>query len=96
MVHSAVVRQGPITRRANVVEEPTILLEGGPRAGETDTLDAVPAVIGTGHEGGVYQRTEERRGGLVVYQWQSLTDAEVAALTRGDLRANQQTERPEP
>lgn len=77
-------------------ERATIVFEGGPRHRQTDTFDAEPAVIGSGREGGVYQRTEDRRDGLTVYRWQPLTDSDVAALTQGDLRANQQTERSEP
>jgi len=68
---------------------PTLVFEGGPRDGERDTLDILAAVIGTGKEGGVYQRTDEDRDGLVMYRWQPLTEAEAAAVVRGDLRANQ-------
>ncbi|MCA1569695.1 MAG: hypothetical protein LC798_05105 [Chloroflexi bacterium] len=73
--------------------EPTLVFEGGPRDGERDTLDILAAVIGTGKEGGVYQRTGEDRDGLVMYRWQPLTEAEAAAVVRGDLRANQQPDR---
>ena len=74
-------------------DEPTITFDSGPRNGEDDTLDDAPPVIGTGREGGVYQRTAERRNGLVVYRWQPLTDAEVNALVRGDLRASEEPKR---
>ena len=73
-------------------QSPTVVFDGGPRHGDVDTLDALPPVIGTGAEGGVYQRTEEARDGLTVYAWQPLTDAERDALVRGDLRANQAPE----
>ena len=70
-------------------ETANLVYDGGPRDGEPDTVDALPVVIGTGADGGVYQRTESERGGLTVYRWQPLTDAEANALVRGDLRANQ-------
>ncbi len=66
-----------------------LVYDGGPRDGEPDTVDALPVVIGTGAEGGVYQRTEGERDGLIVYRWQPLTDSQANALVRGDLRANQ-------
>lgn len=72
-----------------VSEMPTAVFEGGPRHGETDTLDHLAAVIGSGRDGGVYQRTDLRRDGLTVYQWEPLPDAAVDALLKGDLRANQ-------
>lgn len=74
----------------NEAEPPTVVLEGGPRNGETDTVAPRAVVIGTGREGGVYQRTDEQRAGLQVYRWQVLTDAEAAALIEGDVHANQQ------
>ena len=46
--------------------------------------------IGTGKDGGVYQRADEKRDGLVVYRWQPLSEAEVEAIVRGDIRANQE------
>ena len=73
-------------------EEPTVILDGGPRNGETDTSDVLAPVIGSGNEGGVYQRTDEQREGLVVYRWQPLSEAEAEAIVRGDLRANQEPE----
>ena len=75
-------------------DESTVVFDGGPRGGETDASDTLAPVIGTGKEGGVYQRTDEKRGGLVVYRWQPLTEAEVEAIVRGDIRANQEPERP--
>jgi hypothetical protein len=69
-----------------------IVFDGGPRHGEAATLDHQPVVIGTGAEGGVYQRADEQREGLQVYRWQMITDAEAAALVEGDLRANQEPE----
>lgn len=66
------------------------MFEGGPRDGQTDTIDRSAVVIGTGVEGGVYQRTDEVREGVTVYRWQLLTEAEAAALAKGDLRANQE------
>jgi hypothetical protein len=77
----------------SLAEEPTVFMDGGPRDGETDTSDVLAPVIGSGNEGGVYQRTEETRDGLVVYRWQPLTEAEAEAIVRGDLRANQKLER---
>ena len=74
-------------------EAPTICFDGGPRHGATDAVDRSGVVIGRGDEGGVYQRTDEERDGLAVYRWQGLTDAEAAALVRGDLRAYQEPER---
>ena len=68
---------------------PTIVFEGGPRHGETDAADYLPAVIGSGAERGVYERTGERRDDRSVYRWRSLTDTQADALLRGDLRANQ-------
>ncbi len=70
-------------------ERPTVVYEGGPRDGETDTPDHLASVIGTGMEGGVYGRTDTERDGLRVYRWEPLSDAAVDALVRGDLRANQ-------
>lgn len=70
--------------------QPTVVFEGGPRSGETNSIDHRAAVVGTGNEGGVYQRTYEQRHGLQVYRWQELTDAETAALLKADLRANQE------
>lgn len=69
--------------------EPNVAFEGGPRDGQDDALDVAAPVIGTGEEGGVYQRTDEQRDGLTVYRWQPLTEAEVNAIVRGDLRASQ-------
>ena len=66
-----------------------MMFEGGPRDGQTDTVDRSAVVIGNGVEGGIYQRTEEVREGRTVYRWQLLTEAEAAALAKGDLRANQ-------
>lgn len=74
-------------------EQPTILLEDGPRDGDTDTADFLPVVIGTGAEGGVYQRTDEERDGLVVYRWQPLDKATADAIVRGDLRSNWEPDR---
>jgi hypothetical protein len=71
-------------------EARTVLFDGGPRHGQTDTFDEPAAVVGRGDEGGVYQRTDDERDGLLLYRWQPLTDAEAGALLRGDLRANQQ------
>lgn len=69
-----------------------VLFEGGPRDGETDTIDGSTVVIGDGGEGGVYQRTDEERDGLAVYRWQQLTDAEAAALVRGEVHPAQEAE----
>lgn len=66
-----------------------IVFDGGPRDGETDIVGQRVVVIGTGAEGGIYQRTDEVSGGRTVYRWQEVTDAEAGALVRGDLRANQ-------
>ena len=71
-------------------DESRVVFDGGPRGGEMDASDTLAPVIGTGKEGGVYQRTNEKRGGLVVYRWQPLTEAEVEAIVRGDIRANQE------
>jgi hypothetical protein len=68
---------------------PTIVFDGGPRHGETDTTDHLAPVIGDGSEGGVYQRSDELRDGLTVYRWQALANEAVDALVRGDIRANQ-------
>ncbi len=69
--------------------EPNITYRGGPRDGEPDSRDRLPATIGDGAEGGLYQRADETDDGLVVYRWQELTEAQRNALVRGDLRANQ-------
>jgi hypothetical protein len=74
-------------------EQPTILFEDGPRDGDRDTADFLPVVIGTGAEGGVYQRTDEERDGLAVYRWQRLDKAAADAIVRGDIRANQGPDR---
>ena len=67
-----------------------ITFDGGPRDGQIDTYDIEPAVvIGDGSAGGAYQRTDEVRDGVTVFRWQHLSDAEVDALLRGDIRANQ-------
>ncbi|HYI67211.1 MAG TPA: hypothetical protein VEW95_09825 [Candidatus Limnocylindrales bacterium] len=71
-------------------EDRTVVFDGGPRAGETDTSDAMAPVIGTGKDGGVYQRMDEERDGRVVYRWQRLSEAQVQAIVRGDIRANQE------
>jgi hypothetical protein len=76
--------EGPRDREA-----PTIYFEGGPQHGETDTADYLPAVIGSGAERGVYERTGERCDDLSIYRWRSLTEA----LVRGDLRRNQEPDR---
>jgi hypothetical protein len=70
-----------------------VVFEGGPRDSQEDAIDTEAVVIGRGDEGGVYQRTDEDRDGRRVFRWQMLTDAEAAALVRGDLRANQPPER---
>jgi hypothetical protein len=67
----------------------TIVYEGGPRHGDTDSVDRLAAVLGSGRDGGMYQRTDEERDGLVVYRWQVMSEAELSAIIRGDLRANQ-------
>lgn len=74
-------------------EQPTIVFDGGPRDGETDTADYLVVVIGTGAEGGVYQRTDGERDGLRVYVWQPLDKSAADAIVRGDIRANQAPER---
>ncbi len=51
--------------------------------------DRLPATIGDGSDGGVYQRTDADRDGRRVYRWQPLTQSEAEAIVRGDLRANQ-------
>ncbi len=73
-------------------DELDAVFEGGPRDGETDSVGKRVVVIGTGAEGGVYQRTTDTRTGRIVYRWQQLTEAESAALINGDLRANQAPE----
>jgi hypothetical protein len=80
--------EGPMDHDA-----PTIYFEGGPRHGETEAADYLPAVMGSGAERGVYERTGERRDHLSVYRWRSLTEAQAQALVRGDLRANQRPDR---
>ena len=70
-------------------EPPTLVFDGGPRHDETDSVDPVAPVIGDGSDGGVYERTGDRRHDVVVYRWRSLRESEVDALVRGDLRANQ-------
>ena len=82
--HDDVVRE-----RLPPLETP-VVFDGGPRHGESGALDHLPVVIGTGSEGGVYQRTGDGDDGLVVYRWQPLSDAASDALVRGDLRANQE------
>jgi hypothetical protein len=73
-----------------VTETPLrVTFEGGPRQGETDVFDFEPVVVGDGSARGVYQRTDDIHDGTVVFRWQPLTDAEVEALMRGDIRANQ-------
>jgi hypothetical protein len=68
----------------------TITFDDGPRAGDTEVLEFGPAVvIGDGSAKGVYQRTDEIRDGMIVFRWQPLSNAEVEALLRGDIRANQ-------
>lgn len=67
-----------------------ITYRDGPRHGTTEMLDGqLPVIVGDGSEGGVYQQTDSRENGAVVYRWQQLTDAEANAIVRGDLRANQ-------
>lgn len=57
-----------------------ISFRGGPRAGQTDQADVLPAVIGDGTEGGVYQRTEEADAGAAIYVWQPLTPEQAQML----------------
>lgn len=80
-----------MSRRSEQDEQ--IVFEGGPRHGQIETADYAPVVIGSGEEGGVYQRSDEERDGRAVYLWQVLTPAEQAALQSGDIRANQEPER---
>lgn len=77
----------------NRADGATIVFDGGPRDGETDTADHLAAVLGTAAEGGVYQLTDAERDGLRVYRWQPLDDASADAIVRGDIRANQGPER---
>ena len=74
-------------------DAPTIYFKGGPRHGQTDAADYVPAVMGSGDERGVYERTGERRDQLSVYRWRSLTEAQADALVRVDQRANREPDR---
>lgn len=67
-------------------QELDLIFDGGPRDGQRDVIGERVVVIGTGAEGGVYQRTDEERNGRVVYRWQPMTDAEAAALI--DARAD--------
>ena len=73
----------------NDARDEEIVFEGGPRHGETDIASRDAVVIGSGAEGGVYQRSNEERDGRTVYLWQVLTDAERAALLSGDIRLNE-------
>jgi hypothetical protein len=67
-----------------------VTFEAGPRHGQIEVFDYEPAVvIGDGSAKGVYQRTGEIRDDMTVFRWQSLSDAEVETLLRGDFRANQ-------
>lgn len=67
-----------------------ITYRDGPRNGDTEWLDGqLPAIIGDGSEGGVYQHTDAVDDGSRVYRWWPLTEAEANAIVRGDLRANQ-------
>jgi hypothetical protein len=84
-VHEGVVRD----RLSAEAQDDEIIFDGGPRDGQTDTLDQAPVVIGTGEEGGVYQRTNQERNGLRMYRWHELTPHEAAALLNADLRQNQ-------
>jgi hypothetical protein len=79
----------PRTSRPPRLPTPNIRYHGGPRHGEVDWIDRPAVTIGDASEGGIYQRTEASEGGLVVYRWQELSDAETNAIIRGDLRANQ-------
>jgi len=68
----------------------SIVFRDGPRDGITEPSDGrLPVVIGDGSDGGVYHLTDAVDGPSRIYVWQPLTDAEVDALVRGDLRANQ-------
>jgi hypothetical protein len=96
--HSEMELQADIERAAHPDEEREeqamnreleVVFEGGPRAGEREVIGDRVVVIGTGAEGGVYQRTDEERSGRVVYRWQQLTDAEAAALMDADIRAEE-------
>lgn len=67
-----------------------ITFRGGPRDGVREPIDGeLPVVIGDGSDGGVYHQTDAVSGDTLLFVWQPLTDAEVDALVRGDLRANQ-------
>lgn len=62
----------------------------GPRNGSIEDVDGpLPAVIGDGSDGGVYQQTDAVDGVARVYRWWPLTEGEANAIVRGDLRANQ-------
>lgn len=69
----------------------SVTFRDGPRNGGTEWMDGqLPAIIGDGSDGGVYQQTEAvDDGGARVYRWWPLTEAEANAIVRGDLRANQ-------
>ena len=94
-VRSSMHRQAAAACSASIApmeRERTLIYEGGPRDAQTDTIDHLAAVIGTGEDGGVYQLTAEVREGRNVYRWQPLSDAEAKAVVRGDLRSSQNPE----
>ena len=63
--------------------------EGGPRSGRSDFDERLPVTMGDGAEGGIYHRTDAVEEGLRVYRWRRLSEAERAAIVRGDLRSSQ-------
>jgi hypothetical protein len=83
-----VTQRGPVLAHLRVMTN--IAFRDGPRHGTTEPSDdRLPVVIGDGSDGGVYHLTDAVEESSRIYVWQPLTDAEVDALVRGDLRANQ-------
>jgi hypothetical protein len=57
---------------------------GGPSDGQNREVDdALPNMIGSPSEGGVYERTGEREDDRPVYRWRELTSEQAEALPSG-------------
>lgn len=59
------------------------ILRGGPSDGEDREVDdAIPSIIGSPSEGGIYERTGDKEVDRPVHRWRDLTADQAAALTR--------------
>jgi hypothetical protein len=65
------------------------IFRGGPSDGEDREVDdAIPSIIGSPSQGGIYERTGEKEADGPVYRWRDLTADQAEALTRDLERAS--------